>query len=549
MTSPAPNTRARLLAKVKALPQKPGVYLFKNKRGRIVYVGKSVSLRDRVFSYFHRPSGDAGPKIEALAAAVADVEFRIAASEFDALLLETDLIKQYQPRYNTQFKDAKNLPYIKFTNETYPRLSFVRKVAADGARYFGPYTNAKSVRKTMKFLEKTFQIRPCHYDLDREKVKACIYYQMNQCPAPCEKFVPVEGYRKLVDNAVEFMEGNYAGVLEDLEARMKSAAAAHRFEIAALYRDRWQALKHMAERQRILSSYVASLDAIGLARHGRWLALELYVLREGRVLAENVFFLEDALGKPPSEILSEFIKQYYRDAQSRPAEILVSGRPPDADLLERWLTAKIRLPQSDGDRTTLANAEENARIKLEDYLGKRMGRIGPMERRELTDLSRLLNLGYLPRRIEGYDISNLQGKDAVGARVSFYCGRPDKDNYRMYRISISGRPDDYAMIKEMLQRRCRRIFEGEEEPDLILIDGGKGHLNVAVEVLNEFNLSVAVIALAKENEEVYAPESMAPLPFRKHSPGLNLLMRVRDEAHRFGITFHRRLRGKRMFDT
>ncbi|MGH8103362.1 MAG: excinuclease ABC subunit UvrC [bacterium] len=538
------SSRDKLLSKVRALPQKPGVYLFKNKRGKVIYIGKSRSLRDRVYSYFHKPGGDTAPKIEALAAVIADLEFRTAASEFDALLLETDLIKQHQPRYNTQFKDAKNLPYIKFTNETYPRLSLVRKVMADGARYFGPYTSSRSVHKTMKFLEKTFQIRPCHYDLDRHKVKACVYYQMGQCPAPCEDFISAADYRKLVATAIAFMEGKYDGVLEDLEARMKAAADGHQFEIAAVFRDRRQALKHMAERQRVLSSYVASMDAIGLARHGQWFAVELYVLREGRVLAENIFFLEETLGKPLTDILSEFMKQYYRDAQSRPAEVLVPDLPADAGLLEQWIGARIRTTQSEGDRTTLAAASENARIKLEDYLGKKMGRIGIKERRELTELSRAMNLGYLPRRIEGYDISNIQGEDAVGAQVSFFCGRPDKDNYRHYKIRISGRPDDYAMMKEMLARRFRRIIEGEEEPDLILIDGGKGHLNVAIQTLNDFNLSIPVIALAKEEEQVFAPESAEPLPLRKHSPGLNLLMRVRDEAHRFATSFHRRLRSK-----
>ncbi len=541
------GVRDSLLEKVRTLPQKPGVYLFKNQRGKVIYIGKSASLRDRVSSYFHSPGSFPLPKIQRLVSQIQDVEFRVTTSEFDALILEADFIKKFQPRYNTQFKDNKNFPYIKFTEETYPRISLVRKVSDDGGRYFGPYTNARNVRQTIKFLERTFSLRPCHYHLDKEKAKACIYYQMNQCPAPCEGWISPQDYSALVKRAIRFMEGHYDGVLQEIEEKMWQASQNKQYELAALLRDRWKALQHIGERQRVLSSYVESMDAIGIARHGPVACVDMLLLREGRVMSENLFFLEDALGRSIAHILHDFIQQYYPTAVSKPREVLVPELPNDADLLSAWLNLCFIRPSTESQRNTLNTVAENARIKLEDFMAKKMGKLGKRERTALMDLSRVLNLGYLPRRIEGFDISNIRGNQSTGAKVSFYCGRPEKDRYRMYKIQLEGTPDDYAMMEEMLRRRCRKIFDGtEEEPDLILIDGGKGHLNVAVRVLNEFNLLLPVVALAKEQEKVYAPEESRPLPFQAHSPGLHLLMAVRDEAHRFAISYHRTLRTKRL---
>jgi len=541
-----------LKAKARLLPDKPGVYCFKDRQGRTLYVGKASSLRDRVQSYFVKQRG-AHPKIQALIPRIADIEYFVTSSEMEALLLENELIKKRQPRYNTMLKDQKNFPFIKFTKETYPRIYLTRKLVEDGGIYFGPYTNAKATRRMIRFLEQTFGIRPCKFNLDRQKAKACVYYQMGQCPAPCERKVTPSEYHERVESAMKLLRGETEGLVESLEAEMKRFAAELKFEQAAAVRDRIRGLNQVLERQRILAGAEEAVDIFAVAQKSGACGASVWILREGRIMTEHFYILDDRVGQPLRALLRDLIQRHYLIADFRPQRILTPEEPEDAELLSEWTRANIEVPDPDTPLgRALSRAHENTRIALEQYLDRKTGKIPKERRRELEDLSRVLSLGYLPRRIEGYDIATTQGKEPVGAQVTFIGGDPFKEGYRYYKIEgrlipdhRRGKPDDYAMMAEMLTRRCARIQQGDEEPDLVLIDGGVGHLHTALRVFSEFRLSVPLIALAKEDEKVYRPEDSQPVPFRKNSPGLLLLMRIRDEAHRFGNAYHRRRRDKR----
>jgi excinuclease ABC subunit C len=546
------EARARLKAKARLLPDKPGVYGFKDRRGRTLYVGKAASLRGRVPSYFARQS-EAHPKILALIPKIADLEFFVTSTEMEALLLENELIKKRQPRYNTLLKDQKNFPFVKFTRETYPRVYLTRKRAEDGSTYFGPYTNAKATRRMIRFLEQTFGIRPCKFNLDRQKVKACVYYQMGECPAPCEEKETPRAYGARVERGKKLLRGETEGLAERLEDEMRSLSAQLKFEQAAIARDRIRALEQVLERGRILTGAEDAVDIFAVTRKAGYPAGSVWTLREGRIIVDHFYILDDRVGLPLPVLLRDLVQRHYEMVDYRPRRIVVPMEPADGVLLSQWTGATIEMPSAGTSLAdALSRATENTRIALEQYLDRRTGKLTSARRTELEDLSRILSLGYLPRRIEGYDIATTQGKEPVGAQVTFVGGDPFKDAYRYYSIEgrlipggRKGKPDDYAMMAEMLSRRCRRIQEGEEEPDLVLIDGGVGHLHTALKVWSEFRISVPVIALAKGEETVYRPEEPEPLRFRKNSPGLHLLMRIRDEAHRFGNAFHRRTRDKR----
>ncbi|MFN4183134.1 MAG: excinuclease ABC subunit UvrC, partial [bacterium] len=313
-----------LREKLKGIPRKPGIYIFKNRRGRVLYVGKSRCLQERVEAYFRDSPPSDLPKISRMVPQIADVEFIVCQSEFDALILENQWIKRFQPKYNTQLKDQKNFPYIKFTSEIYPRIALVRKMQEDGGQYFGPYTNAKNVRKTIRFLEKTFQIRPCTYKLPSPRVKLCIYYQMGYCPGPCEGLITPEAYGKNVDRAIRFMRGKYSDVLVEIEEKMRQAAQERKFEVAALYRDHWRALQHLAERRRIFSTFTENLDVLGLVQKGSIGAVEIFHLREGHLVEESFFLIENPLGKPVPALLSESIQRFYQAYPNIPRSLLVS---------------------------------------------------------------------------------------------------------------------------------------------------------------------------------------------------------------------------------
>lgn len=544
-----------LKEQVRLLPDKPGVYCFKDGRGRTLYVGKASSLRDRVRSYFVKQS-EAHPKILALIPKIVDIEFYVTSTEMDALLLENELIKKRQPKYNTHLKDQKNFPFIKFTKETYPRLVLTRKRIEDGGVYFGPYTNAKAARRTIRFLEATFQIRPCNFNLDRQKVKACVYYQMGRCPAPCEGKEPPEEYLRRIDSGIRLLRGEIKGLEEPLKEEMWRLAQEMKFEQAAMVRDRLWALEQVLERQRILAGAHESVDIFAIVQQGGLCGASVWNLREGRLMTEHFYILSDRVGDPMAALLRDLIRQYYLLVEARPNRIVTFMEPDDTHLLSEWTGAVIEVPPIGTPLgKALARALENTRIALEQYLDRKTGKIPKARKMELMELARVLSLGYLPRRIEGYDIATTYGKEPVGAQVTFVGGEPFKEGYRYYRIrghlipqDRAGKPDDYAMMAEMLARRCRRIQQGEEEPDLVLIDGGIGHLHTALKVFNQFRLSVPVVALAKGEETVFRPEASEPAPFRKNSPGLHLLMRIRDEAHRFANSYHRKTRDKRYTD-
>ncbi|MHA2621187.1 MAG: excinuclease ABC subunit UvrC [bacterium JZ-2024 1] len=539
------------MRKARILPAKPGVYCFKDRRGRILYVGKASSLRDRVQSYFVQPA--IHPKVSALVPRIADIEFFVTTTEMEALLLENELIKKHQPRYNTNLKDQKNFPFVKVTKESYPRLMLTRKKTEDGGIYFGPYTNAKAARGMIRFIEQTFGVRPCKFNLDRQKVKACVYYQMGQCPAPCEGKESPAGYLRRVDRAMRLLRGETEGLEKELTEEMKRLARDLKFEQAAVVRDRIRALTQVLERQRVLAGAQEKVDIFAIAQKGGLCGASVWNLRDGRVTTEHFYILDDRAGHPLSVLLKDVLQRHYLLVETRPDTIVVSIEPEDSILISEWTGAQIKVPEPGTPLAdALSRALENTRIAVEHYLDRRMGKIPKPRRLELEELSRALSLGYLPRRIEGYDIATTQGKEPVGAQVTFVGGEPFKEGYRYYRIrgewmpdNRKGKPDDYAMMAEMLARRCRRLQQGEEEPDLVLIDGGIGHLHTALKVFTDFRISVPVIALAKGEERVYTPESDQPLGLRKTSRALHLLMRIRDEAHRFGNAFHRKIRDHR----
>jgi excinuclease ABC subunit C len=537
-----------LTDKLKSLPDRPGVYLMQDEAGDIIYVGKALSLKDRVRSYFSgTPSS---PKVRALVNRIADLDYIVTDSEVEALILESNLIKEHRPWYNVRLRDDKNYPYLKITNEPFPRVMVVRRREEDGSRYFGPYTNSQAMRQTVKFLRKHFPIRACRRRLEGNKERPCLNYHINRCLAPCTGEVSPEAYGEIVDQVCRFLEGRREGLIKDLTAKMEAAAKDLRFEEAARLRDQINALQYAAQdQQKIVGDLGLDQDIIGVAQGEGIACVQVFFVREGKIVGREQFLMEDESGSAPGEIVAAFLQQYYPRAAHIPKEILIEAEVEDSDALSQWLSTKrgskvyIKVPRRGPKRRLLALVQENARLALEDVLGAQSRRQQEIQR-ALTRLQEILGLPDLPGRIEGYDISNIQGREAVGSLVVFTDGEPDKDQYRRFRIRTEG-PDDYAMLQETVRRRfLRGLQEGSPMPDLILIDGGKGQLSSVNAVLTELDLSIPSCSLAEREEEIYLPSSPEPLRLPRDDAGLLLLQRVRDEAHRFALTYHRQLRTK-----
>ena len=537
-----------LTDKLKSLPDRPGVYLMQDEAGDIIYVGKALSLKDRVRSYFSgTPSS---PKVRALVNRIADFDYIVTDSEVEALILESNLIKEHRPWYNVRLRDDKNYPYLKITNEPFPRVMVVRRREEDGSRYFGPYTNSQAMRQTVKFLRKHFPIRACRRRLEGNKERPCLNFHINRCLAPCTGEVSPEAYGEIVDQVCRFLEGRREGLIKDLTAKMESAAKDLRFEEAARLRDQINALQYAAQdQQKIVGDLGLDQDIIGVAQGEGIACVQVFFVREGKIVGREQFLMEDESGSAPGEIVAAFLQQYYPRAAHIPKEILIEAEVEDSDALSQWLSTKrgskvyIKVPRRGPKRRLLALVQENARLALEDVLGAQSRRQQEIQR-ALTRLQEILGLPDLPGRIEGYDISNIQGREAVGSLVVFTNGEPDKDQYRRFRIRTEG-PDDYAMLQETVRRRfLRGLQEGTPWPDLILIDGGKGQLSSVTSVLAELDLSIPSCSLAEREEEIYLPSSPEPLRLPRDDAGLLLLQRIRDEAHRFALTYHRQLRSK-----
>jgi len=547
-----PDIKGRLAS----IPARPGVYLMKGEADEVLYVGKAVNLRNRLRSYF-QSSATRSPKVLRLVDNAADLDFFVTDSELEALILECNLIKRHRPHYNVRLKDDKRYPYIKITwQEDFPRVNVVRRMLADGARYFGPYTSSAAMRQTLDLLRRIFPYLTCKRKITGSDERSCLYHHIGRCLAPCIGAVSKDDYRDMMQQVCLFLEGKGEEVLASLRQRMETAAENMEFERAANLRDQIDAVERVIERQRVVSASLVDQDAIAIAREDGEVCTQVFFVRSGKLVGHEYFLMEGAGDVEEPEILSSFLKQFYDHAAHVPPEILLPAEIEENQVIERWLTERrggkvsLRVPRRGQKRKLLEMVEENARETLSHLLAREQ-----IERTRalssLNDLQTQLGLHGPPLRIEAYDISNIQGVAATGSMVVFAEGVPAKSEYRRFKIRAAQGPDDYAMMQQVLRRRFRRATaeEGETQsswaqvPDLIVVDGGKGQLNAALEVLAEQGLEgVPIIGLAKAREEIFTPGKSEPVVLPRDSEALHLLQRLRDEAHRFAIVYHKAVR-------
>ncbi len=541
------------LQQLKALPAKPGVYLFKDKEGKVIYVGKAANLNSRVRSYFGAPSS-LSAKVQRLVAKIWDSEFIVTNSEQEALILECNMIKKYTPRYNVHLKDNKTFPYLKINiNDDWPGVYITRRVQKDGAKYFGPFASPGSVRKTLRLIDKIFPFRSCSKHIEGKDKRPCLDYYIHRCLGPCIGAVEKQEYHDVINQVILFLQGKQELILRELKTRMKAAALQLHFERAALLRDQIKAIEAVIEGQRIAIKLQGEKDVIGLAQNKEQAYVELLSIRNSKLISQDHFIMEGIQGEPPGQIMTSFVKQYYASASYIPPLILLQYPVDEPAVLSEWLgqqrggRVELQVPQRGAKKKLVDTAAENAAQGLQLAQAKEMK--AEVISSGLRELKNRLRLPKMPRRIECYDVSNIQGALAVGSMVVLEKGRPKPVYYRRFRIKTVAGADDYAMIKETLRRRFKRGLTGEGAwgiiPDLVLIDGGKGQLNVALKLRQELGLgSIPMASLAKENEEVFIPGNPKPVYIAKDSPALHILQRARDEAHRFAISYHRRLRHK-----
>lgn len=550
--------------RVRSLPDRPGVYLFSDARGRIIYVGKASSLRNRVRTYFQSPRGLA-PWTARMVRQIAALDYITTDSEVEALILENNLIKAHHPHYNIRLRDDKQYPYLKVTlDEEFPRVLVVRAAGRDGARYFGPYTRSSAVHETLRTIRKLFPFRTCGNARFGRGGRPCLNYHIRRCLGPCQGSVTADEYRAMIRDLCLFLEGRSDEVLAHLRARMEEAADGLRFEEAARLRDQIAAVEKVTEKQKMFFPSLADQDALGLARGGDEAFVHVFTIREGRLTGREGAIMAAWEDAPDGEVLSGFLKQFYGGASFVPREILLPVEVEDRDLLERWLSGlrggrvRLRRPARGERRKLVELATENARLAMADHRAARE-REEAMTGGANAELADALGLAAPPRRIECYDISNIQGRQAVGSMVVFIDGRPARGEYRRFQIKTVEGPDDYAMMKEVIGRRFRRGFaereaalsdrtldrcslKFEDFPDLVIVDGGVGQLNAALEVMSPLGLAIPAFGLAKEREELYAPGRPEPIVLPRQSAALHLLQRLRDEAHRFAVGYHRKVR-------
>ncbi len=543
--------------KLKRLPRQPGVYLFKDSKGETIYIGKAKVLRHRVRSYFQAPGGK-DRKTRRLLPKIADLDWIVLPNEIEALICEQDLVRHHQPRYNILLKDDKSYPFIMVTREPFPQVLLTRRVQRDGHRYLGPYTDVKRLRETLRVLHKIFPIRSCTYHITADtiaqgKYKICLDYHIKRCYGPCEGHESGEAYNEMITGVVAFLQGRTAEILKRLTVEMQQAAKELRFEDAARIRDQFHSMRHYAQRQSTLTKDLCDRDVLAVDVASSYGVGVVLRVRDGKLVGKEKFDLSIADPQLAPENFYGFLKLYYSRADFIPPEILVHEPPDDRPGIESWLAEmaghKVRLhvPQRGEKVRLVALARQNATLMLNEI------KLQKTRRRELlpSSVERLqedLGLEVPPRRIEGFDNSNIQGAHPVSSMVCFLDGRPRKSDYRKYHIKTVAGADDFASIYEVVTRRYRRVLdESTPLPDLVLIDGGKGQLSMAKAALNDLGLAyLPVIGLAKRLEEVFRPGHAEPFNIPKHSPGLGLLRRVRDEAHRFAITFHRQQRSRAM---
>jgi len=542
--------------KLNNLPSKPGVYQFKNDKDKVIYVGKARNLKNRVKSYFHTNLSNA--KTEALVKKIVDMELVVTDSEIEALVLENNLIKELKPRYNIDLKDDKSFPFIKITNEPFPQVYSTRRVIKDGSKYFGPYTSVKSMKAALRMINQIFKIRSCKYDINDEsiakkKFKVCLDYHIKKCDGPCEGLVSAKDYNDMVQEVIKVIRGKTDDLIKELEAKMETAAGNTEFEKAAEIRDKIEQLRNISSKQKIVSNDFEDRDVISIAYEGKDSACSIFNIRNGKLVGKKQLRLNLKGMEELPEIYESTVKFYYDEITEIPKELLFEVEPANADLLKEWLDlraekkVKFIIPQRGELRSLVKMCKENAILQLKEIQIQKMKREGNVPY-SLSALRRDLRLNILPKKIECFDISNLQGTDSVASMVVFVDGKPKKSLYRKFIIKEVEGPDDFASMQEVIRRRYTRAIENKEFPDLIMVDGGKGQLSSAVEILNDLGLThIPIIGLAKRLEEVFFPHNSDPESIPKTSSGLKLLQQVRDEAHRFAITFHRTRRSKRTF--
>jgi len=552
------------------LPSKPGCYLMKNAEGTIIYVGKAISLKNRVRSYFHADSSHDN-KTRRLVRDIRDIEWIVVGSELEALILEMNLIKRHRPKYNIKLKDDKRYPYIKVHwNEAYPKITVTRQMTEDGSRYFGPYTSAWAVYQTLDALRRVFPYLTCDREITGLDKRACLYFDIKLCTAPCIGAVAQAGYRQMISDLMDFLAGHSEPVVERIETEMGKAAEELRFEKAAALRDQLKALQSIIERQKVVfaSDYKDS-DVLAMARSDGEACVQIFFIRGGKLIGREYFILEGTEDSVDAEVMAQFVKQFYTEAASVPEQVLLPQEIEEAKIIGEWMRSRrggekveIRVPKDGQPHDLVQMAAENATETLSALRAQWQADTHKQEQ-SLAELQSALNLSAPPNRIECYDVSHMQGVATVGSMVVFEQGVPAKRLYRKFNIDSTslGAPDDFASMEEMLTRRFRRWQSAGETanqpgakvdasfsilPDLIIIDGGKGQLSRVVKVLENVGLmdKVPVVGLAKREEEIFFPHKSLPLTLPRHSQGLYLVQRIRDEAHRFGITAHRARRSK-----
>ncbi len=547
---------------LKQLPSRPGVYIMKDAEGNILYVGKAASLRHRVRSYFG--SGQRLlPKLERMVPRVNDLDFFVTNSEQEALILENNLIKRYRPHYNVRLKDDKTFPYLKINlNEDWPRVYVTRRLEEDGAHYFGPFASAKSVRQTLKVLKGIFPFRSCSRTIAGNDQRPCLEYHIHHCLGPCIGAVSKQEYADVVKQVILFLEGKLDKVTQEIEDKMKKAAEALDFEKAALLRDQIQAINRVIEGQRIAATVRGEQDVIAFASDKDQAYVQILFVRGGKLIGRESFVLQGTSSVEPRQIMSSFIKQFYSSSSSIPPLLLLQYPAEDKTTIENWLQSKrgsrvhLQVPYRGNKKQLVKIVAENAEQGLQQLKIKQQAAPSALTS-ALAEIEKELRLSHLPLRIECYDISDIQGMAAVGSMVVFDQGKPKPSHYRRFRIKTVAGANDYAMLQEVLRRRFKRSLEssnasGEDAwavlPDLVLIDGGKGQLNAALSVMQELGVeSVPVASLAKEHEELFIPQQTEAITLPASSAGRQLLQRVRDEAHRFALGYHQKIRQKETF--
>lgn len=587
---PTRATFDHLQEKLKKLPAKPGCYIYRDSGGEVLYVGKALSLRNRVRGYF-QDSTRHGVRISRLVSKVQDIEWIAVDSEVEALVLECNLIKKYRPPYNIRLRDDKSYPYITITKERFPRVLFTRKVKRDGSKYFGPYTSAYNVRDTLQLLHKVFPLIPCGKSWSGEpEQRPCLYYHLGRCLGPCAGLADREEYKGVVAKVERFLQGKEATLLDDLRKEMATSSADEDFEYAAQVRDQIQAIESLLQRQKVLMAEAVDQDVVAVVKDERGATIQMLYIRGGKLIGQRQFTLDGVGDRAPGEAVQEFLKQYYADAPDVPREVLLPVEIEERNIVQTWLRQRrgaavtVEVPQG-GERLKLV---EMAAMNAEQALSQFSQELAKQEEWAEAAMGQLqdeLGLDSPPMRIEGYDISNVQGMAPVGSMVVMENGQPAKSEYRRFKIRYHPEtPNDFAMMHEVLTRRLAACREGDPQfaklPDLIMIDGGKGQITAALRARDEVGLTIPIVGLAKRMELIYVPidarDSVEPAKLEKlnrskverdsqyayapadsdfvyreielplNSPGLTLLRRLRDEAHRFALSYHKKLRDKRM---